>query len=265
MNAKNCKPTLFLVFFILAFGCKDEPRQTIEKITPAVTNSSKQVPEKPYEITPIHHASFQLILNGETFYVDPVGNVNQYKKMKPADIILLTDLHSDHLNWEVLKVISTDSTRIIAPEAVAKLHPENFQQKIDILSNNDSIEIKGIVVKAIPMYNMRKEAIQFHPKGRGNGYVLDNEKTRIYIAGDTGPIPEMRALKNIDIALIPMNLPYTMSVEDAADAVLDFKPKKVYPYHYKGSNGVSDLDMFKNLIHTNNPTIEVVQLNWYSN
>ena len=113
------------------------------------------------------------------------------------------------------------------------------------------------------MYNLREEAKHFHPKGRGNGYVLDNGETKIYIAGDTGPIPEMRNLKNIDIAFIPMNLPYTMPVTDAADAILDFKPKKVYPYHYRGENGMADLAEFKNLISTNNPDIEVIQLDWY--
>jgi len=126
--------------------------------------------------------------------------------------------------------------------------PDVFTPQIDVLDNGDSKERYHIKVEAIPMYNLRQEALRFHKKGRGNGYVLNLGEQRIYFSGDTEDIPEMRALKNIDRAFLCMNLPYTMTVDKAAEAVLDFIPKQVYPYHYRG-NG--------------NPEIEVIQLDWY--
>jgi len=113
------------------------------------------------------------------------------------------------------------------------------------------------------MYNLREEALKFHPKGRGNGYVLNIQGQRIYISGDTEDIPEMRALKDIDKAFICMNLPYTMPVDRAADAVIEFKPKQVYPYHYRGQGGLSDVNKFKAVVNEGDSSIEVVQLDWY--
>lgn len=110
------------------------------------------------------------------------------------------------------------------------------------------------------MYNLREEALEFHPKGRGNGYIVELGGQRIYISGDTEDIPEMRQLTDIDIAFVCMNLPYTMTVESAASVVLDFKPKKVYPYHYKGTEGFSDVEKFKSMVTERNKDIEVVQL-----
>ena len=120
-------------------------------------------------------------------------------------------------------------------------------------------------VEAVPMYNLREEALKFHSKGRGNGYVLTIDGQRLYFSGDTEDIPEMRALKNIDKAFICMNLPYTMTEESAASAVLEFKPKQVYPYHYRGNPNVSDVSKFKTLVNQGDANIEVVQLDWYPN
>ena len=113
------------------------------------------------------------------------------------------------------------------------------------------------------MYNLREDAISFHPKGRGNGYVLEKNNKRVYISGDTEDIPEMRNLKDIDIAFICMNLPYTMTVEQAAEAVLAFEPNTVYPYHYRGENDLSDVDKFKELVESKSPKIKITQLDWY--
>ena len=115
------------------------------------------------------------------------------------------------------------------------------------------------------MYNLRDEALKFHTKDRGNGYVLTLGDERVYISGDTEDIPEMRKLKDIDIAFVCMNLPYTMTVESAASAVLDFKPKQVYPYHYRGTKGLSDVGKFKDIVNDADPEIEVIQLDWYPN
>ncbi|MDH3796823.1 MAG: MBL fold metallo-hydrolase, partial [Flavobacteriaceae bacterium] len=110
-----------------------------------------------------------------------------------------------------------------------------------------------------------EEALNFHGKGRGNGYVLQFGEKKVYISGDTEDIPEMRALKNIDIAFVCMNLPYTMTVESAASAVLDFAPRQVYPYHYRGRPDVSDVAAFKEMVYSGDPDIEVIQLDWYPN
>jgi len=113
------------------------------------------------------------------------------------------------------------------------------------------------------MYNIPERADEAHTKGRGNGYVLEKDGARVYVAGDTEGTSEMRALKNIHVALIPMSLPYTMSVEDASEAVLAFAPTMVYPYHFRGSTGLSDIEKFKELVNKSNSDIEVVLLDWY--
>ena len=141
--------------------------------------------------------------------------------------------------------------------------PDSLQNKTNVISNGQMIEDFEMVIEAIPMYNLRPEALKFHEKGRGNGYVLERNGKRIYISGDTEDIPEMRNLKNIDIAFVCMNLPYTMTVEKAAEAVLAFKPKTVYPYHFRGTDGMSDVSKFKSLVETGNPEIKVTQLDWY--
>lgn len=127
----------------------------------------------------------------------------------------------------------------------------------------NTIDHNGISIKAIPMYNLREEALKFHTKGRGHGYVLDINDERIYISGDTEDIPEMRNLKNIDKAFVCMNLPYTMPIESAASAVLDFKPKTVYPYHYRGSDGLSNINLFKEIVNKEDKSIDVQLLGWY--
>src|SRR5690606_35682669 len=146
---------------------------------------------------------------------------------------------------------------------VAEKAPESLKSNFNVLSNGEQSSLKNVQIEGIPMYNLREEALKFHEKGRGNGYVLTLGGKRVYISGDTEDIPEMRQLKNIDIAFVCMNLPYTMTVESAASAVLDFKPKKVYPYHYRGTEGLSDVETFKTLVNQGDKSIEVVQLDWY--
>ena len=151
------------------------------------------------------------------------------------------------------------------PQAVADKLPESLNSQVVILNNGEIQEFMGFSVEAIPMYNLREEALKFHEKGRGNGYVIENKGKRVYVSGDTEDIPEMRSLKNIDVAFVCMNLPYTMTVESAASAVLDFQPKTVYPYHYRGTDGLSNVGKFKELVNEGNSTITVNQLDWYKN
>jgi L-ascorbate metabolism protein UlaG (beta-lactamase superfamily) len=183
--------------------------------------------------------------------------------MEKPDYILITDIHGDHMDAQTLKDLDLTEVTVVAPRAVIDKLPELKTKELIVMNNGETRQLAGITIEAIPMYNLRKEALKYHEKGRGNGYVLTLGMERIYISGDTEDIPEMRNLKNIDIAFVCMNLPYTMTVESAARAVLEFKPKKVYPYHYRGTEGMSDVDNFKKLVNTGNTDIEIVQLNWY--
>ena len=230
---------------------------------------SSEAKEELIDIQPISHSSFVMNYEDMTIYVDPVGGVESYADLKPANIILVTDVHGDHLNIETLQGLMESNPKIIGPTAVLDRLPEDLREKASVLVNFQSINLTlndtEITIEGIPMYNLREEAIKFHEKGRGNGYVLTLGDERIYISGDTEDIPEMRALKDIDIAFVCMNLPWTMSVEKAAEAVLEFQPKRVIPYHYRGTNGLSDIQKFKSEVTSENPKIDVRLLNWYPN
>jgi len=216
-----------------------------------------------FNVEPVSHASAIFTFDGVVIYNDPVGELATFENKEDAEIILLSDVHGDHLNIETLQYVTKPGTIIIAPQAVIEeLTPELISQTIT-LSNNEIINELGISITATPMYNLPESEDSRHTKGRGNGYILEKDGLRVYIAGDTADTPEMRSLENIDIAFVPMNLPYTMSVETAADAVLDFSPKKVYPYHYRGQNGLGDVNEFKRIVNEGNSEIEVVLLNWY--
>lgn len=254
---------LILVLLIIS-ACKNDNKQN--KDTPIETSELKADTQKPeLAITPISHATMVLEYGNETIYVDPVGGKAAFKHQKKPTIVLITDIHPDHYEFSTLKDIDLNETIFVIPQAVADKFPADFNPMHKVLNNGESTTIKGISIKAIPMYNLREEALKFHPKGRGNGYVLTLGNKRVYISGDTEDIPEMRNLKNIDIAFVCMNLPYTMPVESAADAVLEFKPKKVYPYHYRGTDGLSDVGKFKQLVNQGDDSIDVVQLDWYPN
>ena len=225
----------------------------------------RQKRRRVLKISPIEHATAVLEWNNVTIYVDPVGGAEAFAGQKAPDLILVTDIHGDHLSIETLQALDTQKSKIIVPQAVADKIPEEFTPQIDVLNNGDTKKRYGIMVEAVPMYNLREEALKFHEKGRGNGYVLNLGDQRLYFSGDTEDIPEMRALKDIDKAFVCMNLPYTMTEESAAHAVLEFRPKQVYPYHYRGRPDVSNVKKFKELVNTGDPEIEVVQLDWYPN
>jgi L-ascorbate metabolism protein UlaG (beta-lactamase superfamily) len=256
------------LFALILFSCKSEKEQSsLAKEEPADNNEFVVQQEEKFEISPISHATMVMNWDGTIIYVDPVGGGEAFANHPSPDLILVTDIHGDHLNVETLEAVSTDKTKMIVPQAVADKLPTEFDAQVDVLNNGDTKERYGFKVEAIPMYNLREEALKFHVKGRGNGYVVEKDEKRVYISGDTEDIPEMRALKDIDVAFVCMNLPYTMTEISAADAVVDFKPKKVYPYHYRGSEGLSDVNKFKDRIMKSSASkdIEVVQLDWYPN
>ncbi|MDO6491550.1 MULTISPECIES: MBL fold metallo-hydrolase [unclassified Cellulophaga] len=257
------KLTSIVVICLFLVSCKDEKKTDIATKNTTIENSKER--KSNFKVIPIEHATAVFNWGDTTIYIDPVGGVNMFKNQDKPNLILVTDIHGDHLNVETLEAINTEKTTIIAPQAVADKLSDNLKTKLTVLNNDESVDFTDIKITAIPMYNLREEAIKFHSKGRGNGYLLEKNGERVYFSGDTEDIPEMRALQNIDKAFICMNLPYTMTVNSAASAVLEFKPKQVYPYHYRGKPDVSDIDKFKKLVTESNKDIEVVQLDWYPN
>ena len=214
-------------------------------------------------IQPILHSSLVLTYNDKTIYVDPYGGGEMYRGLKSPDIILLTDIHGDHLNQETLDAIDTSKAIFIVPNEVAKQLPEKYNARIVTLKNNQGVHRLDFFIKAVAMYNLPEEIDAKHPKGRGNGYVITMDDKRIYISGDTEDTQEMRMLQNIDIAFVCMNLPYTMDIHQAASAVLEFQPKIVYPFHYRGKDGLSDVAAFKKIVNSKNNSIEVRLKDWY--
>lgn len=250
----------------LLFSCKSEKDEskevTAEEAVVTEQNKTSEEQNLP-EIQPISHATAVINWDDTTIYLDPVGGAKAFEGMDPADLVLITDIHGDHMDAKTLSALNLGQTKIIVPQAVKEELPDSLDSNLMVMNNGETLEQQGISIEAIPMYNLREEAKQFHPKGRGNGYLLEKNGQRLYIAGDTEDIPEMRNLKNIDIALVSMNLPYTMTVEKAAEAVLEFAPKKVYPYHFRGKDGKADVQKFKQLVNEGNKDIEVVLANWY--
>lgn len=186
------------------------------------------------EIFFIGHGTLMMKFAGKTIYVDPYSKLADFSKLPKADAILITHEHQDHLDAAAIDMIRKKETDVTVTE--------NAAEKISggtIMKNSNVRTVKGIRIEAVPAYNLvhkRESGRPYHPIGRGNGYVLTFGDKRVYIAGDTENIPEMKALKNIDIAFLPMNLPYTMTPEMAADAARSFKPKVLYPYHYGESD-----------------------------
>ncbi|WP_432411356.1 MBL fold metallo-hydrolase [Rasiella sp. SM2506] len=263
-------PIILSLLFVLFISCKDNKKDLSEVEENTSTSEQSETENIPATIgiTPISHATMVLDWDGTIIYVDPVGGAEAFAGQPTANVILITDIHGDHFDMETLRAVTAAGTGIIAPKAVAEKIDKALQAQITVLDNGNTTKIKGIdtlTFEGIPMYNLREEALKFHAKGRGNGYVIDDGSQRVYISGDTEDIPEMRALEDIDIAFVCMNLPYTMTVKSAASAVADFKPKKVYPYHYRGTEGLSDVAMFKAWVMKSSAgkDVEVMQLDWY--
>ncbi|HEX8279114.1 MAG TPA: MBL fold metallo-hydrolase [Segetibacter sp.] len=211
-------------------------------------------------IQPVTHATLVMAYKKVNIYIDPTGGAAAFKGLAAPNVILVTDIHGDHFDIKTIEAVNTARAVLVVPQAVADKLPANTDKaKLIILNNGDKKMVEGVSIAAIPMYNLPEAPDAFHTKGRGNGYVLTIGGKNIYISGDTEDIPEMRALKNIDIAFVCMNLPYTMDANQAAQSVLAFKPKAVYPYHYRGQ----DVNMFKSLVNAGDKNIDVRLRNWY--
>lgn len=255
---------LFIVCFftVLLFSCKKDSVKTTSKALETAGVNQKSI-TSDLQIIPISHATAVLTFNDEVVYLDPTGGAAAFKRFQKPTFVVITDIHGDHMDLKTLNALDLMETKIIAPKAVADKINQVKAKEIIVLNNGEEKDFTTFSLEAIPMYNLRKEALKFHNKGRGNGYVFTINNERIYFSGDTEDIPEMRNLKNIDKAFVCMNLPYTMTVNSAVDAVLAFSPRQVYPYHYRGTAGLSDVAKFKELVNAKNPALEVVQWNWY--
>jgi L-ascorbate metabolism protein UlaG (beta-lactamase superfamily) len=208
-------------------------------------------------IHPVEHASLVLQFGDDVLYFDPVGGAAPYEGLPPPSAILITHGHGDHFDVATLEAIAGTAPILTSQEVFDKL-PEALQAQATAIGNGETADLLGYTVEAVPAYNITAERLQYHPKGVGNGYVVTFGDKRVYVAGDTEPVPEMLALTDIALAFLPMNLPYTMTVEQAAEAVNGFRPAIVYPYHY----GDSDLSAFEAGVDDG---VEVRIRNWYPN
>jgi L-ascorbate metabolism protein UlaG (beta-lactamase superfamily) len=205
------------------------------------------------KITPIQHASLMIQAGGKVLYLDPAQG--SFDGMPQADYILITDIHGDHMAPEIMNKLKKAGTEIVAPQAVSEK-----VSGASVIAYGQTKKLGPFTVESVPAYNLTRGPAAgklFHDKGRGCGYIVTYGGKRFYFSGDTEATPEMKALKNIDVAFVCMNLPYTMTPEEAADAVRAFHPKVVYPYHYKGS----DTAAFKKAL--DGTGIDVRLIDWY--
>lgn len=203
-------------------------------------------------ITFVGHASLYITYNNQIIHIDPFSRMGDYDNMPKADLILLTHHHQDHLDTVAISKIRKDQTAfIVAPICTTLV---NFDHNTTIIGNGESAEFNSIFIEAVPAYNIvskRENGTPYHPKGEGNGYILSFDDLRIYIAGDTENIPEMKDLGHVDIAFLPMNQPFTMTPEQTAAAARMIKPKVLFPYHY----GNTDTNLLKDIL--NDDPIEI--------
>jgi len=195
------------------------------------------------KITFIGHGTLIFTFGGKIIHVDPFSKLTDYTKLPKADIILLTHEHIDHLDLKALNPVRTEKTVVVFTQTCAKQVEGGM-----VMNNGDVKFIEGLKIEAVPAYNIVHKSgtgQPFHPKGIGNGYIITFGDKKVYIAGDTENIPEMKELKGIDIAFLPMNLPYTMTPEMVADAAKAFKPRILYPYHYGETDTSKILDLMK--------------------
>ena len=231
------KKRYLLASFLMLFFCLDPAANAFETDTIKTTAGD-------LKITFMGHGTLMFAFGGKVIYVDPWTRLADYSKMPRAGIILITHGHRDHLDVKALETLRTDKTAVILPEICA-----DSVEGGRVMRNGDADTVYGLKIEAVPAYNivhMRGEGVPFHPKGEGNGYVITFGDKRVFVAGDTENTPEMKNLKGIHVAFLPMNLPYTMTPEMVADAAKAIKPEVLYPYHYGNTDTSRLLDLMKN-------------------
>ncbi|NBC07361.1 MAG: MBL fold metallo-hydrolase [Bacteroidetes bacterium] len=262
MNRKD----LLILAALLLSACSQSTSSSTETVGASADTTKTQAPEvADLNIYPVMHGSLVLEQNGTHIFVDPYGGPELYTSFEQPDIVVITHPHGDHLDEKTLKGLDLANAELIAPQVVIEKMSEDIAfAKVTVMANGETVNSHGIEVNAVPMYNLPETEESRHPKGWGNGYVLNIGGRRIYISGDTEDIQEMRNLKDIDVAFVCMNLPYTMGIDQAASAVVEFKPRVVYPYHYRNGNGtLSDVEQFKAMVNEKTDVTEVRLVNWY--
>jgi L-ascorbate metabolism protein UlaG (beta-lactamase superfamily) len=223
----------------------------------AITGDHFSTDDGEVIVRPVNHASFVMSWKNLMIYNDPVGANTLYAGFAKANLILVSHTHGDHFNASTLSFVRAMDGVIIAPQAVYNQMSAALRAATIVLPNNASTNVLGVGIETVPAYN------QNHALGSGNGYVVTIGGKRFYMAGDTGDTPEMRALQNIDVAFLCMNVPFTMNVTSAANAARSFRPRVLYPYHYRNQDGsFANLEQLKALIGRDHP-IEVRLRNWY--
>ena len=239
---------------LLALGAGSLPAQ------PVRTRDTFSTAAGEVAITPIFHASVLLQAGGKNIFVDPYSQ-GDFTGLPKADLVLITHIHGDHNDPKALAQVRTGASVVYAPANVAKTVPG-----AKVINNGETVHWGAFTIEAVPMYNLVRgpsAGTFFHPKGLGNGYILTYGGKRFYLSGDTEATPEFRALKNIDVAFVCMNLPFTMTPAEAADGVRAMHPAVVYPYHYRnGDKTLQDLSVFQKALDGSH--IDVRLRNWYS-
>ena len=250
----------FLIILVasvmIASSPVDARPAALEQEPSPLVQQDEQAEEPELVIRPIRHGTFALEYGETVIVVDPVAD-GDYIGLTDVTAVLITDIHPDHWDLTTAAMLMGGQTTVIGPKVVG----DQWGGVDTVLANGEIAVLGEVSIEAVPMYNLERgpsQAQVFHPVGRGNGYVVTIGGKRVYISGDTECTPEMRALENIDIAFVCMNLPYTMAPSEAAECVKAFRPGVVYPYHYRGS----DLDVFSFRMQ-DAPEIEVRRLDWY--
>jgi L-ascorbate metabolism protein UlaG (beta-lactamase superfamily) len=231
--------TLFILLFLIVIPTSLNAQEKFEK--DLVKTSAGDL-----TMTFIGHGTLMFEFNNMVIHIDPVTAEADYTRLPDADLILVTHEHGDHLDKTAINNILKEDCPVVMTQACLD-NLEDFKPAV-VMKNGDTKTIKGIKIEAIPAYNIehkRPGGEPYHPKGRGNGYVLTFGDTRILVAGDTENTPEIKALKEISIAFLPMNLPYTMSSEMVADAAKAFRPGILYPYHYGNTDTGKIVELLK--------------------
>ena len=223
---------LWFFFFVVSVGLAEQKLET-----DVIKTQGGDI-----EITFIGHGTLMLTYNGKVFHVDPWSKLADYSKLPKADFIVITHEHQDHLDVDTINKIQHKDTVIVSNEKSHQKLPQS-----QVMKNGERKELNGVRIEAVPAYNMvhmRKPGEPYHPQGSGNGYIFTFGDKRVYVAGDTENTPEMKKLENIDVAFLPMNLPFTMTPEMVTDAAKAIKPKVLYPYH----TGDTDLSKLTGLM-----------------
>jgi L-ascorbate metabolism protein UlaG (beta-lactamase superfamily) len=233
----------FILLILFFMGMASSANAQAQFETDIITTSAGDL-----KITFIGHGTLIFDFNGKVIHIDPYGKLADYSILPKADIILITHEHSDHFDLAAIKILQTKKTELVLTETCAKKISGGM-----VMKNGEVQTIQGIKIEAVPAYNIIHKSDNgqpFHPQGVGNGYILTFGDKRVYVAGDTENIPEMKTIQGVDVAFLPMNLPYTMTPEMVADAAKVFKPKILYPYHYGDTDTSQLLEILKDVRET---------------